>query len=146
MMTAPFLTRLPLGWSGRDMYPGLTAAAIVGAFAFLALRVFGLPSVDLHTPLHYAGIMDPLCGMTRAVWLLGKGRLGQAWSYNPGAYVLALAGTFLIVRAVIGATTHRWLNWDGRPRRVVWIVVAVAVAGLWVNQQANADLLSTRGI
>lgn len=144
MATRPVVSRLTLGWSGRDMYPGLTATAVVGAIAFLALRVFGLPSVDLHTPLHYAGIMDPLCGMTRAMWLLGKGRLGQAWNYNPGAYLLALAGSFLIVRAVYGATTRRWLNWNGRPRRLVWIVAAVALAGLWVNQQANADLLSTR--
>lgn len=138
--------RLQLEWSRRDSYPGLTAMAVVGAIAFLGLRVFGLPSVDLHTPLHYAGIMDPLCGMTRAMWLIGNARLGEAWDYNPGVYALATSGSFLVVRAVVGSATRRWLTWRGLPRRFVWVVLAVAVAVLWINQQANADLLMSGGV
>lgn len=133
-------------WEDHDEFAGWTITAVLGGLAFIALRIFGLPEADLHTPLHHAGIMDPACGMTRAMWLLGHGRLADAWRYNPGAYALAVAGTFLIVRAVFGATTGRWLTWNGLSRRLIWVVVAIAFTALWINQQANADLLMTSGL
>ena len=134
-----------LRWTNKDEFAGWTSIAVLGGLMFIALRVFGLPQADLHTPLHHAGIMDPGCGMTRAMWLLGHGRLVDAWRYNPGAYALAAAGIFLMARAVFGAATSKWLTWKGLPRRTTWVVV-VAFAALWINQQANADLLMTSGL
>lgn len=53
-----------------------------GAFALavgtIALRVFGLPPIDLHSPLHRAGIMDPLCGGTRAALAAAHGDIDLA--------------------------------------------------------------------
>jgi hypothetical protein len=57
-------------WRRRDDWHWLTLAAPVGIAAAVALAAFGLPPIDLHSPLHYAGVMDPLCGMTRAVRML----------------------------------------------------------------------------
>ena len=133
-------------WAGRDHHLGWTTTAMAGAIVFVALKAFGLPAADLHSPLHYAGIMDPLCGMTRAMWLLGQGRFGTAWLYNPGAYGLAAAGIFLVLRALVGVTTRKWVTWSVPSPLIAWIIVGVAVTVLWINQQANADLLMSRAV
>ena len=138
-------TDVPSGlrWERRDALPGFTATAVLGAVAFIALAVLGLPQVDLHTPLHYAGIMDPLCGMTRAMRSLAIGDLASAWRYNPGSFVLAAFGMFFATRFVIGLASGRWLTWPLPSRRVAWSLTLIATSVLWVNQQINAQLLMT---
>lgn len=46
-----------------------------------------------HSVLHFHGVMDPLCGATRAVCLPAlRGDLGTSWQYNPiGAPLVALS-------------------------------------------------------
>src|SRR6266851_1560891 len=72
-----------LTWDDHDRLARLTGLAGVGLAAGAATAIFGLPPVDIHGPLHYAGIMDPLCGVTRGVRLALLGRVAQAWRYNP---------------------------------------------------------------
>lgn len=137
---------LGVRWTNRDELAGWTAVAILGGVAFLALRIFGLPGVDLHTPLHYAGIMDPLCGMTRAMRLLAIGDFASAWRYNPGSFPVAAFGVLFTARFAMGLATRRWLTWQHPSRRVTWSLALVATTMLWINQQANADLLMSRGL
>jgi len=116
---------------------GLAAA---GAFGAAALGLFGLPPVDLHGPLHRQGIMDPFCGGTRATAALARGQLTVAWRYNPGVIFLALAVVAIIVRAVAGLTTGRWLRLSLGRR--TWIgVLLLGLIALEINQQVHATLL-----
>jgi hypothetical protein len=67
----------------------------------------GLPPVDLHAPLHYLAVMDPLCGMTRGVRLVARGDLAGAVRYNPAAPLVPFGGGLLLVRAAHGHRTGR---------------------------------------
>lgn len=135
--------RGPLVRSNRDRFRWMTALALGFALAAAALWVVGIPPVDIHGPLHYRGIMDPLCGATRATFLLLSGDFGAAALYNPGVFALAAVVLLILVRAAVGMLTGRWFDLivDARWRRVVLVVLVAAVLVLWIRQQVNADLL-----
>ena len=129
-----------LAWDERDVHSGWIL--VVGASAVLAaaLAVFGLPPVPIHSPLHFVGIMDPLCGMTRATRLFARGDPSDAWRYNPGSFLLAAAAGAIVTRALGGWATGRWarLVVDGRTLLIAGVVLLVL---LEVNQQVHASLL-----
>jgi len=118
--------------------------AVTAVLGAAALRLFGLPTVDLHAPPHYVGIMDPLCGMTRAVYALTHGAFSTAWRYNPGVFALAGFAVLMVARFVVGVTTGRWIEVTIASRRALVVIVTIVIALLWVNQQANSDLLMSR--
>lgn len=70
----------------------------IGAMLAYFSTVSSLPTVPL-CPLHYyTGYDCPTCGVTRSVWHLMHGRLGEAWSFNPiGFLVVALLVRRLVV-------------------------------------------------
>ena len=110
-------------------------------FATVSLRLFGLPPIDLHGPLHPLGVMDPLCGGTRAALALGRVDLGLAWEYNPLVPVLAVVVGASLVRWCWGHATGRWITVSVGDRRALNLLVGLLLVALWLNQQANADLL-----
>jgi hypothetical protein len=125
----------------EDRHRMLAPLAAGGLVVAGVLAVVGLPPVGLHGPLHYLGIMDPLCGMTRGTVAVLRGQLELAWAYNPASPLLVAGATLALGRWVAGRLTGRWLEVRLRPSRVAWAVGAVAVLVLWVNQQAHAALL-----
>lgn len=132
-------------WDGHDAYRGATITALLGTLGAVALGIFGLPGVEIHTPiLHDAGIMDPACGMTRAVHALATANVYAAWRYNPGSFALAAFGVVFVLRALVGFASGRWLSFPRLSARLVWVAVVVGTAVLWVNQQLHADLLMSR--
>ncbi|MBC7300078.1 MAG: DUF2752 domain-containing protein [Nocardia sp.] len=122
----------------------LTVSAVVIALAGTALRVVGVPSVDLHGPTHYLGLMDPFCGGTRATYLLLDGDVSASVRYNPGVLVLAVVVVLALARGTLGVLTGHWLQFALRPglSRAVRIVAVVGMLVLWGRQQINADLLT----
>lgn len=116
---------------------GLVGLALLGA---LYLRAFGLPGADLHGPLHRAGVMDPFCGGTRATYLLVRGDLVGAWSWNPLVPLLAIAAAAIIARLFVGLCTHRWLT-VSLPRRAWLVSIAALLVVIEINQQLQADRL-----
>jgi hypothetical protein len=128
-----------------DRWPRTTALAATGLTAGAVMAVAGLPPVDLHGPLHYLGIMDPLCGGTRSVRLALRGQWAAAWRYNPLGVPLVVGAVLLVLRAACARVTGRWLTvhigWTGARRRATrWAVAALFVV-LEVNQQSHAALL-----
>jgi hypothetical protein len=107
------------------------------------LAVVGLPPVDLHGPLHYLGIMDPLCGGTRSVYLTTHGHLAAAIQYNPAAPLVPLVTVALLARGLVGGVFGRWIT-PTKPRRAVavWFAV-IALVALEINQQLHAELLTS---
>ncbi|WP_255566742.1 DUF2752 domain-containing protein [Iamia sp. SCSIO 61187] len=84
--------------------------------------------------------MDPLCGGTRATYVLVRGDVAAAWSWNPLVPLLAAAAVVLVVRFVVGLVAHRWLAVQ-LPRRV-WLALSAAVlVVIEVNQQLQAERL-----
>jgi hypothetical protein len=132
-------------WKDSDPHRQLTIAAVLGSIGASALALFGFPPVDIHSPLHHIGVMDPLCGMTRAVTALAMGDAATAWLYNPASFALAAAAGFLFVRAVIAWTSGRWLAATVRWRRTSMAVAILAIIVLWINQQQHAELLMEFG-
>jgi hypothetical protein len=134
-----------VGWSPVDRHgPQLTWLAAGGLLVGVVLAVTGPPPVDLHGPLHYLGIMDPLCGMTRGViWTL-RGRPGRAWTYNPASPLLVAGALVVLLRAAVGWRTGRWLTVTLGGSRLLRVVAVVAVLALWANQQHHTALLSAR--
>jgi len=122
-----------------------TALALVGLAVAAAMAIFGLPPVDLHGPLHRLGIMDPLCGGTRAARLTAQGHLAQAWTYNPLGIVAVLGAAGVVLRTAAGAVTGRWVNLHARltrrQNRSLLLVLVIATVALEVRQQLRADLL-----
>jgi hypothetical protein len=105
------------------------------------MALLGLPPIDIHGPLHYVGIMDPLCGGTRSVHSLMSGDYSTAWRYNPIAFPLVLGAVDLLARHAVGLGTGRWLNVHLGDRRAFWGIMAALLIALEVNQQLHADLL-----
>ena len=132
-----------VGWLDHDRAARRTWAAVFFGIAAVVLRIIGVPPVDLHGPLHYLGVMDPLCGGTRATFLLLSGDLAGAARYNPIVFPLAAVAVFVYARAVIGMTTRRWLDVRlGRTARIAtWTALVITLLLLEVRQQLNADLL-----
>jgi uncharacterized membrane protein len=129
---------------GTDGHRVLTWLAPLGVVAGMSLAVLGLPTADLHGPLHYLGLMDPLCGATRGVRLAFLGDLPSAWRYNPAAIPLAAGAVFMVARGLLGWVTGRWINAELRWTPTTRTLIGVLIVALWVNQQWNAPLLLTR--
>ena len=136
---------LRFAWEQRDGHRWVTYLAATGAGLAVAMAVYGLPAIDLHPPIHRLGIMDPLCGGTRAARYAAQGRVADAWTYNPLGIVTVYGAGIAVLRAAFGLASGRWLNlivaWTPRRRRVAWLVVLVLFAALEVRQQLRADLL-----
>ncbi|MGH3665143.1 MAG: DUF2752 domain-containing protein [Egibacteraceae bacterium] len=131
-----------LAWTCRDGHRFLTWSAVLGLAAAVLLAAFGMPPVELHGPLHYLGIMGPLCGMTRGVAAFTRGDLALAWAYNPASLLLVPGAAVVIGRAAYGCVTGRWLQARIRfdPRIRTFVVVGVAL--LTVPQQLHVELLA----
>lgn len=127
-----------------DGHRALTWVAVFGLAAGTGLAVLGLPGADLHGPLHYLGIMDPLCGATRGVRLTFLGDLPAAWRYNPAAIPLSAATLAMVLRGLTGWLTGWWVNVTITWTRQVRTLATVLLVILWVNQQLHAPLLLTR--
>jgi hypothetical protein len=125
-----------------DRYPWWTTVALVTAAIIVVLAVIGLPPVDLHGPLHYLGIMDPLCGGTRSVYLTTHGDLAAAIKYNPAAPLVPLVTLALLARAFVGRVFGWWIT-PARPRRAVVVCAVAALVALEINQQLHAELLTS---
>ena len=141
--TTPAL--LTASWARRDGHREITYLAALGAATAAAIAIYGLPGVDLHPPLHRLGIMDPLCGGTRAARFAAQGQVAEAWTYNPLGIVTVYGAGIALLRAALGLLGGRWLTitvaWTPRRRRVAWLVAAVLFVALEVRQQSRADLL-----
>ncbi|HJU02046.1 MAG TPA: DUF2752 domain-containing protein [Actinomycetes bacterium] len=100
--------------------------------------------MDLHGPLHrWFGIMDPACGMTRGVIAMLRARPGLAVAYNPASPLVVVAALAVLVRVGVGRLTGRWLDLRFRPTSMFWLLAAILLLLLWVNQQRHATLLLT---
>jgi uncharacterized membrane protein YqgA involved in biofilm formation len=125
-----------------------TALALLGLGIAAAMAAFGLPSFDLHGPLHYVGIMDPLCGGTRAARLTAQGDLARAWEYNPLGIVVVIGAVAVLLRSVVGWASGRWLNLHARltPRqkRALLAILVIAAIVLEIRQQQRVDLLTAQ--
>ena len=146
-MPVTMARRLPvrLAIDPRDRYRWITLASI-GLLAIAGgMAAFGLPPIDLHGPNHWFGIMDPLCGGTRAARYTALGEWGLAWKYNPVGIVTVVAVGLLVLRASVGALTRRWIaldiRWTKRGRWGVAIVGVLLLIALEIRQQGRADLL-----
>lgn len=129
--------------SANPPYPWLTWLCLAAVFAAGALAVVGVPPIDIHGPLHYAGIMDPLCGGTRATYLVMHGDLRRGWEYNPAVPVLVVAVVVVLVWSFAGRAMGRWIT-IAVPRRIGLMIVVAALVALEVNQQSHAALLTSR--
>ncbi len=131
----------------RDRYRWASVAAAALVAVAGAMAVFGLPPVDLHGPLHWYGIMDPLCGGTRAARYTALRHWGEAWRYNPLGIVTVVLVSVLLARGLVGVTTGRWatlhVTWTRRSRWIAITLVVVLVALLEIRQLGRAELLMT---
>lgn len=131
-----------------DRWQPVTWLALAFGVAAVAMAIIGLPSVDLHMPPHHAGIMDPMCGGTRAVRFAAMGNWSESWRYNPIGIPFLVTVVLLILRAVVGWLSGRWLTirirWTGRGKLIAWLLLAAVVIALEINQQSNAALLMSQ--
>lgn len=129
----------------RDGHRLVTVMSAVGLVAAVAMAVFGLPSLPLHGPLHYAGIMSPTCGATRAAWFTARGDIALAWTYNPLGIVAVTAAVLAVGRTLIGMATSWWVSWSVTTtpwkRRTLYAAILCVVLALEVRQQSRAGLL-----
>jgi hypothetical protein len=125
----------------HDTQPVWTWIAAVIVVCAALLAVFGLPPVSLHGPLHYLGVMDPLCGSTRSVYLTLHGNVHEAMRFNPAGPVVLVGAVIMVIRAVVGRLLGRWLS-IRIPARILWPVAVIAIVALEVNQQMHASLLT----
>ena len=123
-----------------DEHRRLTGVIVTGIVVAVLMGRWGLPPVNLHSPLHRLGMMDPLCGMTRAAAALGRGDLATAWRYNPGVFVLGAAAAGALLRVGVAAATGTWW-WVRAQGWLIWLVPVSGLVALQINQQLHAGLL-----
>lgn len=132
-------------WAPVDRQRDWTVLAVLGTGTASAMALFGLPPLDLHGPLHYLGVMDPLCGGTRAARYTMLGRWDLAWRYNPLGLVAVLGAGLMVLRAGIGVVSRRWwtpvLGPTPGVRRLLLVALALGVVALEIRQQLLAPLL-----
>ena len=137
-----------MAWERQDHHLIITAIGLVGLATAIAMALWGLPPVDLHGPLHRLGVMDPLCGGTRAAYFTMRGDFARAWLYNPLGILAVVAALAAAVRVLAGVATGRWLTlaytWTPRRRRLAFALAFALLALLEVRQQLHADLLMAR--
>ncbi|KRB73137.1 hypothetical protein ASE01_20415 [Nocardioides sp. Root190] len=144
-MTVTTHAHVGLTVDSQDRYRWITLASI-GLLAVAAgMAALGLPQFDLHGPLHWFGIMDPLCGGTRAARYTALGEWDLAWKYNPLGIVTVIAVGLLALRAGVGVLTRHWITlditWTRRGRWVAVTIAALLVIALEIRQQGRAELL-----
>lgn len=129
-------------WAAADRHPAWIWAVTAGGLGALALALLVLPPIDIHGPLHYVGIMGPLCGMTRAVRSITRGDVATAMRFNPAVWLLPLATGVVIARTLWGRLTGRWLEASIRWKHpMVAVPLMAAILILTIRQQAHVDLL-----
>lgn len=118
-----------------DPYPWWTGVALVSAAMIVVLAVAGLPPARRHGPVvrwHAFGVSDQ-------AW-----PSGEAVHYNPVAPLVPLGILVIGVRGAVGRLSGRWIT-PSAPRGAIFACcAAVALLALEINQQLNADLLSSR--
>lgn len=136
-----------LVWTADDHDPWRTVTWTAAAVILLgsALAVFGLLPVSVHGPLHFHGVMDPLCGATRAVRLALRGEVAMSWQYNPIGAPLVTLSMLLLARAGVGCLAGRWITPNLHPSRsaklTLLVVGLLLVVALEANQQMHSALL-----
>jgi hypothetical protein len=129
----------------RDHHWWLTGGAFFAVAVAGAMAIFGLPPVDLHSPLHKVGVMDPLCGGTRAARYTAQGNLAEAWRYNPLSILIVCGAGLAILRAAFGLIGRRWvtlaIGWTSTRRRWTIAIAVALLVLLEIRQQLRADLL-----
>jgi hypothetical protein len=129
----------------RDRHWWLTAVAVLALGTAIVMAIFGLPPIDLHSPLHKLGVMDPFCGGTRAARYAAQGDLAEAWRYNPLSILIVYGAGLAILRAAVGLVTRRWatvtIGWTPTGRRWATVVLIALLVLLEIRQQLRADLL-----
>ena len=129
----------------RERHWWLTAGTGLALSIAVAMAVFGLPPIDLHGPLHKIGIMDPLCGGTRAARYAAQADLAQAWRYNPLSIIIVYGAALAVVRTAVGVLGRHWVTvavaWTPRRRRWAFAIAVALLVLLEIRQQARADLL-----
>lgn len=132
-------------WQQNDHHPNVTIPATLVVVIAVGMALFGLPPVDIHGPFHYVGIMDPLCGGTRAARYTAQGEWQLAWKYNPLGIVVVAGAAVLAARTLAGVLAGLWLtiqiDWSRRRWRWAIAVAATLLIILEVRQQLRADLL-----
>lgn len=146
-MTTPASERgLSLRVEHQDKAQALLPIALAGLVIAFGLAVAGLPPVDLHGPFHRLGIMDPLCGGTRALRLAARGDITGALAWNPLSPILLAGAVAVALRHAMGALTGRWVNVRiATDRRLLIAAAAVLVVLLEIRQQTNATMLMRTG-
>jgi Na+/H+ antiporter NhaC len=81
--------------------------------------------------------------MTRGVIAMLHAQPGLAMAYNPASPLVIVAALAVVVRAGVGRLTGRWLDLRLRPTRMFWLLAAILLLLLWVDQQRHAALLLT---
>ncbi|MHB9857545.1 DUF2752 domain-containing protein [Streptomyces sp. YIM S03343] len=136
-----------LEWETRNArWWGWCAAAAVVLVAGAAMAVWGMAPVDLHEPTHFAGIMSPSCGLTRAVVSVLRGDVATSWRYNPAGLLVVMVSAVVLVRLVVGSAVGRGPVLRVRLGRLGWIALGLALLVLEIRQQGQAQLLMTTGL
>lgn len=138
-------SRVHVSIDASDRHRWVTFPSLGLLMIAVVMAVTGLPPIDLHGPNHWFGIMDPLCGGTRAARYTVQGHWALAWTYNPlGVLAVLLVGA-TVLRAIIGVLTHRWVTvtvrWTRRRRWIALTALVVLVIVLEIRQQGRADFL-----
>ena len=128
-------------WTDTDRVRGLGMSASVVLLIGVALAVAGMPPISIHSPLHFVGVMDPFCGMTRGIAATLRGDLRTAWWFNPASPLIVLATLVVVARSAAGTVRGRWLDVAFTRPHLLAALVGVALVVLEINQQLHVDRL-----
>lgn len=133
--------RLTVRMTAIDEMRHITFLAIVGLLIVAAMRISGRIPIGVPMPTHAVGWVEPTCGITRGSISILRGDFALAFRFNPLSFLVIAFGIAGSIRAIVGWTTHRWLDIRVRMSKMIWALLGIAVVAFWLYQQTRADFI-----
>ena len=106
----------------------------LGAVVVLGISFYfttgSLPQVEVCSFKRVLGVPCPGCGLTRAFCSISHGQFGNAWNFNPFAYVFYSIAVYMVLRPLLKLKFPKMERWFVNSRWSTILPIALIIGML----------------